>query len=45
MIELPQYDSSKEGEDDNPDSGWRFMAGDEDDDYMNNPVCEQNISL
>lgn len=20
----------------NPDSGWRFMAGDEDDDYMNN---------
>ncbi|MPM98054.1 hypothetical protein SDC9_145235 [bioreactor metagenome] len=21
----------------NPDSGWRFMAGDEDDDYMNNP--------
>ncbi|MDQ0917070.1 DUF2185 domain-containing protein [Paenibacillus sp. V4I5] len=20
-----------------PDSGWRFMAGDEDDDYMNNP--------
>lgn len=22
---------------DYPDSGWRFMAGDEDDDYMNNP--------
>lgn len=22
---------------DNPDSGWCFMAGDEDDDYMNNP--------
>lgn len=21
----------------NPDSGWRFMAGNEDDDYMNNP--------
>jgi hypothetical protein len=20
-----------------PDSGWRFMAGDEDEDYMNNP--------
>ncbi|BBI35870.1 DUF2185 domain-containing protein [Cohnella abietis] len=20
-----------------PDSGWRFMAGDEDDEYMNNP--------
>lgn len=22
---------------DNPDSGWRFMAGNEDDEYMNNP--------
>lgn len=22
---------------DNPDSGWRFMAGDEDDEYMSNP--------
>ncbi len=21
----------------NPDSGWRFMAGNEDDEYMNNP--------
>lgn len=21
----------------NPDSGWRFMAGDEDEEYMNNP--------
>lgn len=21
----------------NPDSGWRFMAGDESDEYMNNP--------
>ena len=23
--------------DGNPDSGWRFMAGNEDDEYMNNP--------
>ncbi|MEH7403656.1 DUF2185 domain-containing protein [Gottfriedia acidiceleris] len=22
----------------NPDSGWRFMAGDESDEYMNNPA-------
>lgn len=22
---------------DNPDSGWRFMAGNEDEEYMNNP--------
>lgn len=22
---------------DSPDSGWRFMAGDEDEEYMNNP--------
>lgn len=21
-----------------PDSGWRFMAGNEDDEYMNNPI-------
>lgn len=31
------YMYREEGESDVPDSGWRFLAGDEDDEYMNNP--------
>ena len=39
----------------NPDSGWRFMAGNEDDEYMDNPdnhhvfalntICNYDLSL
>lgn len=31
------YMYREEPDDDVPDSGWRFMAGDEDDAYINNP--------
>ncbi|MCI6265996.1 MAG: DUF2185 domain-containing protein [Erysipelotrichaceae bacterium] len=31
------YMYSEEPMDSNPDSGWRFFKGDEDEEYMNNP--------
>ncbi len=31
------YMYREEPDETNPDSGWRFMAGNEDEDYMNNP--------